>query len=79
MLAARSLLFISAFYTWSAGLSVIALPALASRHATAKVCALWARVALALLRNIVGLTYELRGRDHLADGPAIYAFKHQSA
>lgn len=78
-LAVRSLFFIFAFYTWSAGLSAVALPALASRKATAKVCSLWARVALGLLRHIVGLTYELRGRDHLADGPVIYAFKHQSA
>lgn len=32
-----------------------------------------------LLRHVVGLDYEVRGREHLPSGPAIFAFKHQSA
>ena len=31
------------------------------------------------LKYIVGLDYEVRGRENLIDGPAIYAPKHQSA
>jgi 1-acyl-sn-glycerol-3-phosphate acyltransferase len=32
-----------------------------------------------LLRHLVGLDYEVRGRASMPPGPAIYAFKHQSA
>jgi 1-acyl-sn-glycerol-3-phosphate acyltransferase len=39
----------------------------------------WARCALALLKAIVGLDGEIRGREHLPAGPAIIAMKHQSA
>lgn len=34
---------------------------------------------LALLRLTVGLAYEVRGREHLPDGPCLIAAKHQSA
>jgi 1-acyl-sn-glycerol-3-phosphate acyltransferase len=39
----------------------------------------WMSGIQALLRGLVGLDYEVRGREHLPPGPAIIAAKHQSA
>lgn len=39
---------------------------------------LWASLTLWGLRVICGLTYEVRGREHLAGSPVIYAGKHQA-
>lgn len=80
MTLVRSLLFDLAFYSWTTLLSVLALPALLiSQRAAARVSELWATVSLSLLRSIVGLTYEVRGRHNLPEGPVIVALKHQSA
>ena len=38
----------------------------------------WARASLWWLKLICGTTYEVRGREHIPDGPAIVAGKHQS-
>ncbi len=38
-----------------------------------------ARAILLLLRVVAGTTYEVRGREHLPDGPALVVAKHQSA
>jgi 1-acyl-sn-glycerol-3-phosphate acyltransferase len=41
---------------------------------------LWARVSLAALRRICGISYSVAGQDHLpAAGPALIAAQHQSA
>lgn len=75
----RSLLFDCAFYLWTALISVVALPAmLVSRRATIWISELWAVVSLWLLRLIVGLSYEVRGRHNLPKGAVIVALKHQS-
>jgi 1-acyl-sn-glycerol-3-phosphate acyltransferase len=39
----------------------------------------WMQVLQAVLRLVVGLSYEVRGRERLPAGPAIIASKHQSA
>ncbi|MBI3704263.1 MAG: 1-acyl-sn-glycerol-3-phosphate acyltransferase [Rhizobiales bacterium] len=39
----------------------------------------WGRTNLALLRLVVGIEYEVRGRQFIPQGPAIVAVKHQSA
>jgi 1-acyl-sn-glycerol-3-phosphate acyltransferase len=39
----------------------------------------WSRITLWLLRISVGLTHEVRGREHLPAGAALIAMKHQSA
>jgi 1-acyl-sn-glycerol-3-phosphate acyltransferase len=76
----RSLLFQILFYTWTAlcaflGAPFMLLPPLwMMRFGTE-----WLRVALWLLRVTVGLTHELRGREHLPAGPVLIAMKHQSA
>lgn len=40
---------------------------------------LWVRITFWLLRVTAGLDWQVRGRDHLPAGPAIFASKHQSA
>jgi 1-acyl-sn-glycerol-3-phosphate acyltransferase len=39
----------------------------------------WGRTNLALLRLVVGIDYEVRGRDNIPQGATIVAVKHQSA
>ncbi|MDF2119256.1 lysophospholipid acyltransferase family protein [Roseiarcaceae bacterium H3SJ34-1] len=76
----RSVLFDFTFYLWTALLSLLALPALfVSQRAAASVSKVWAIVSLLLLRLIVGLSYEVRGRENLPEGAVIVALKHQSA
>jgi 1-acyl-sn-glycerol-3-phosphate acyltransferase len=56
------------------------MPALLiSQRATAWVSEVWAIVSLSLLRLIVGLSYEVRGKHNLPQGAVIVALKHQSA
>ncbi len=38
----------------------------------------WCAFVLFILRTIIGLRYELRGVEHIPDGPCIFASKHQS-
>ena len=76
----RSLAFQAAFYAWTVGLGLVTLPALLlPRPVALGVARLWIDGTFWLLSNLVGLTYEVRGEAHRADGPAIYAIKHQSA
>lgn len=80
MQALRSLLFNLLFFAWIAGLGVPALPLIVlPRRVAWAVVKLWARGVLWLLAHVVGLDYEVRGREHLPTGPAIVAAKHQSA
>ena len=74
----RSLLFDLAFYGWTVLMLVLFLPALVlPPMATARGQTWWARGVLALMRGIVGLRVEIRGRP--PTGAAIVAAKHQSA
>ena len=80
MIWLRSLAFQSAFYAWTLVLGLLTLPVLLlPRPAVLGVARLWIDGTFWLLSNVVGLTYEVRGEAHRADGPAIYALKHQSA
>jgi 1-acyl-sn-glycerol-3-phosphate acyltransferase len=80
MMVFRSFIFDVSFYLWTMLISIASLPVLlVSQRATAWISALWAMVALLLLRLIVGLSYEVRGANNLPKGPAIVALKHQSA
>ena len=80
MKAARSLLFNLMFFAWTAFASLAFLPLLlVPRGGVVWLSRLWARVTAWLLRHIVGLDYEVRGRQNLPAEPALFAFKHQSA
>jgi 1-acyl-sn-glycerol-3-phosphate acyltransferase len=79
MVIARSLLFNLCLWLWTLAMLLAALPWLAApprlmlAHSRA-----WMRGVQFLLSRIVGLAYEVRGREH-KDARAIFAFKHQSA
>ncbi len=76
----RSLVFNLAFYSWTTLACLIGLPVLLlPRVWVVAYARSWERGIQLLLRWLVGLEHELRGQALLPSGPAIYAFKHQSA
>lgn len=79
-LIVRSAAFNAAALIWTVALLVAALPVLLMPPAAIlAVSRTWMRGVQFLSRHLIGLTYEVHGREHLPQGPAIYAFKHQSA
>lgn len=81
VLALRSLLFQAVFYIWTTIYCLAVLPAypFLSLSAMRAVARTWQRSILWLLRVMIGLSYELRGRIRVPAGPVIMASKHQSA
>jgi 1-acyl-sn-glycerol-3-phosphate acyltransferase len=78
--SARSAAFNLALWSWTGIMLVAAMPWLAfpPRFMLAHSRA-WMRGVQFLLRSIVGLDYEIRGRSSGPAPPAIFALKHQSA
>ncbi len=79
MLALRSVLFAVLFYglfsvsaPFAAFLSIV-LPRSLPGFARA-----WSRAWLAIYAGVCGVTYEIRGREHLPKGGCVLAMKHQS-
>ena len=81
MLFLRSLVFNVAFYVWTTALTLATLPFyfFLPQQRAMNVVRLWARGMLWLLRVIAGVTYEVRGVEHMPTGGALVAAKHQSA
>ncbi len=80
MIAVRSFLFHFTFCLWTTLICIISLPTLLiSQRAVSRVSHVWAVVLLLLLRLIVGLSYEVRGRHNYPQSSTIVALKHQSA
>lgn len=78
--ALRSLLFNICYMGWAMLSAILFSPLFfLSSDASLKVGAPWARVTLFLARAICGITYEVRGCEHMSNQPVIYASKHQSA
>jgi 1-acyl-sn-glycerol-3-phosphate acyltransferase len=76
----RAVLFTILFYTWTTVMGVLVLPLLLGPpRPLLTYSRFWIRGALWLLRLTVGLTHEVRGREHIPAGPALFAVKHQSA
>lgn len=77
----RSFVFAVFFYSWAALLSPIYLPLmLGTRRFFWRCCLSWCRSCIWVIRKVMGIEYEIRGREHLPDGgPFIVASKHQSA
>ncbi len=76
----RALLYNIAFFCGSGLLVTIALPLIVGpRRWTNALAHTWTWSMFVLLKWIVGLDYEVRGRENLPPGPAILAMKHQSA
>ena len=79
MLLLRSLVFNLAFYVNITLWMIAALPTLLMpRSALVAVVRAWAKSNLMLLRLIVGIRCEVRGRERIPQGGIIVASKHQS-
>jgi 1-acyl-sn-glycerol-3-phosphate acyltransferase len=77
---ARSAAFNAAAGVWTLALVLTAVLCLLLPPGTIlRVSRVWMAGLQFLLRHLVGLDYEVRGRSSMPPGPAIYAFKHQSA
>ena len=80
MLFLRSSIFQILFYTVTLALMVIGSPVLLlPRRWGWWIVPFWANVMLFLLRMIVGLKVEVRGKENIPQGGYILASKHQSA
>ncbi len=80
----RALLFNVAFYGVTTILGIFYLPLLlipgkAGQRAMMAAGRAWSALILWLLKVIIGLDFEVRGRQHLPAGPCLIAAKHQSA
>ena len=76
----RGVAFTGVYYALSAFYVFMALPTLAfpGRSATAFVIKSYTRAVRKALHLVGGIGHEVRGREHLPDGPFIIAAKHQS-
>lgn len=80
IVALRSVAFNICFFGWALLSSIIFAPFfIMSWRASQKAGPPWANGTLFLARWLLGITYEVRGREHMIEGPVIYASKHQSA
>jgi 1-acyl-sn-glycerol-3-phosphate acyltransferase len=80
VIALRSLVFNALFYLVLAVYLVVAIPTLLMpRRAIIALARHWARVDLALLRIICGITVDWRGLEKIPQGAILVAAKHQSA
>ena len=78
MLVIRSLVFNIAFYLWTALMAILWLPALfGPARWTVSGQTIWARGVMGLLRALVGIRIDIRGRENLPEGAALIASKHQ--
>lgn len=76
----RSAAFNAAAAVWTVAMTLLAaFCLLLPPAAILAVSRVWMAGLQFLLRWLVGLDYEVRGRANMPAGPAIYAFKHQSA
>jgi 1-acyl-sn-glycerol-3-phosphate acyltransferase len=76
----RPIIFAVLFYSWTTLCGILVLPLLLGPPRPLLVYSrFWIRVSLWLLRVVVGLSHEVRGRENIPDGPALFAIKHQSA
>jgi 1-acyl-sn-glycerol-3-phosphate acyltransferase len=75
----RAGLFLFAIAIWSLLIGTLGLVTLPfHRDVTYRWGIVWARVVSFLLRVIGGVRYAVAGAEHVQNGPAIYALKHQS-
>lgn len=76
----RPIIFAVLFYGWTTLAGLLVLPLLIGppRYLLAY-SRFWIRITLWLLRVVMGLSHEVRGRENIPDGPALFAIKHQSA
>jgi 1-acyl-sn-glycerol-3-phosphate acyltransferase len=78
MLIARSFVFNAAGLVWTVVTVLLFMPCLLRPAACVWAGRTWMTGVQFLLRHVIGLDYEVRGRANILAGTAIYAFKHQS-
>ena len=80
MAVLRAALFQLCFYLWGAGLVILFIPALLGpRQGSVLGMRIFGHGTAWLLKAIVGIRLEVRGRENLPKGGYIVAAKHQSA
>ena len=76
----RSFAYQVLFIPWTLFCGILFLPLMiAPRLVVQRAAGFWVRGTLVLQRLVLGLGYEIRGREYLPAGPAVIAAKHQSA
>jgi len=74
----RSLIFVALFYLWSAGIAIFSTPILLGPGTwSLRMFDTWGRGIMLLLRICCGIRVEVRGLEHVPDGAALIAPKHQ--
>lgn len=77
MMALRSYLFVAWLYGWMAICGILYLPAmLLPRFVAQRGIRLYAQIICAGLKLICNIDTEIRGREHIPQGPFLYAGKH---
>jgi 1-acyl-sn-glycerol-3-phosphate acyltransferase len=80
VLLLRSLIFDCLFYSCSLVVALLVpFLLLCPRRFVWRFGRLWIVFSLFLMRFLLGLTYEIRGKDYLPEAPFLLASKHQSA
>ena len=76
----RSILFQIAYYLTSTFFALTALPLLVAptRNPLASWIRQYTKSMVFLMRTVAGVTVEIRGKEHVPEGPCIIAAKHQS-
>jgi 1-acyl-sn-glycerol-3-phosphate acyltransferase len=79
LIAIRSLVFVVLFYLWSVLVAVGASPFIlpAPRRWAMRMMAVWAKGIIFLLRTICDIRVDVRGKEHIPQGAAVLAPKHQ--
>ena len=78
MILVRSFLFSAFFYLWSLLVCLVLLPVVfGPRKVVMRGMRIWSYVTLWGLNAICGVRVEIRGRQYLPKGPALFASKHQ--
>lgn len=79
MIWLRSTIYLIFFLVWCVLIAVLGLPSLVTRRSALAAIRFWSRGVLVMARLICGIRFEVRGREHLPDGPCIVAAQHQAA
>jgi 1-acyl-sn-glycerol-3-phosphate acyltransferase len=80
MILLRSAAYHLLFALWTILCGILFLPLMiAPRLLVQRAAGFWVRGALVLQYIVLGLSYEIRGRENLPTGAAVIASKHQSA
>ncbi|OZB12333.1 MAG: 1-acyl-sn-glycerol-3-phosphate acyltransferase, partial [Hyphomonas sp. 34-62-18] len=77
MMALRSYLFVAWLYGWMAICGILYLPTMLLPRVAAQRCIrLYAQIIRVGLKLICNIDTEIRGREHIPQGPFLYAGKH---